>query len=74
MKKYPKTLAEPPYTPPNCSRCGGTAKVEYNGQYRSSIRSRVRCVKCDRCTDWRMTRFQAEIEWEEMCERVIVSV
>lgn len=56
---------EEPYMPSKCSRCGGTPKLEYNGHYRSMIRSRMRCTSCDRCTDWRPTRFQAEMDWED---------
>lgn len=56
---------EEPYVPSNCRSCGGVPKLEYNGHYRSSIRSRMRCTRCDTCTDWRQTRFQAEMDWEE---------
>lgn len=56
---------EEPYVPSVCRRCGGVPKLEYNGHYRSAIRSRMRCMVCDRCTDWRQTRFQAEMDWEE---------
>lgn len=56
---------EEPYVPSVCRRCGGAPKLEYNGHYRSAIRSRMRCTRCDTCTDWRPTRFQSEMDWEE---------
>lgn len=56
-----------PYVPSPCRRCGGAPVLEYNGQYRSAIRSRMHCPACGTFTDWRRTRFQAEMEWEEEC-------
>lgn len=49
-----------------CRRCGGRAKLEYSEDITIGTYSRVRCTACDRHTAWRPTRFQAEIDWEEM--------
>lgn len=53
-----------PYVPSPCKRCGGAPVLEYNGQYRSAIRSRMRCPACAASP---CRRFQAEMEWEEEC-------
>lgn len=53
------------YLPPKCT-CGTRPIVEHDtdGAY-SVIPSRVRCSACGRHTEWKHTRFQAEIAWEK---------
>lgn len=55
------------YKPTACPKCSGVAKLEYNPDVEQATQSRVRCTVCDTHTDWRPTRFQAEVEWEDMC-------
>lgn len=55
------------YILPPCRKCRGMAKLEYNQEVGLFTQSRVRCTVCDTHTDWRPTRFQAEIDWEDMC-------
>lgn len=57
------------YILPRCARCGGKAKLEHHGDIFQATYSRVRCTACERHTDWRPTRFQAEIDWEDMTEQ-----
>ena len=56
------------YMPPRCS-CGERPIVEHEesaeAMIRRAIPSRVRCPGCGKKTQWRQTRFQAEIAWEE---------
>ncbi len=54
------------YRLPRCPKCGGQATVEHNPELGLRTQSRVRCMRCGMKTDWRMTRFQCEIEWEDM--------
>lgn len=55
------------YMPPRCT-CGERPIVEHDKSAEAMIRkvipSRVRCASCGRQTDWKHTRFQAEIAWE----------
>ena len=57
---------EPAYKLPACPRCSGKAKLEYNPEVGLFTQSRVRCTVCDHKTGWRPTRFQAEMDWEDM--------
>lgn len=54
------------YRLPDCKVCAGRAKLEHNPEFGYWSQSRVRCTVCGRRAAWRPTRFQAEIEWEEM--------
>lgn len=53
--------------PPRCT-CGERPIVEHDTSAEAMIRrlipSRVRCTACGRQTEWKHTRFQAEIAWE----------
>lgn len=57
------------YMPPKCPDCGERPIVEHDAPPQamphSMIPSRVRCPGCGKRTEWRSTRFQAEIAWEE---------
>ena len=54
--------------PPRCI-CGERPIVEHDKGAEAMIRrlipSRVRCTACGRQTEWKHSRFQAEIAWEE---------
>ena len=54
-----------PYIPSKCRHCGGVPRLEYKLHYLGAVESRMRCTTCDKCTDWRQTRFQAEMDWED---------
>ena len=55
-----------PYIPKSCQRCGRPPKLEHHFDEFGNARSRMRCTGCDRRTRWRMTRWQAQTEWDEV--------
>lgn len=67
MSEERKPYVHVVYKMSKCPKCAVRPELEHDGDLTQArhIASRVRCVQCGLRTEWRPTRFQAEIAWEE---------